>query len=137
MEIFKTKNLLRWLMMCVTAVALSVSLAACGDDDDDDDEAGGGLRPLTGTWVSGSVNESFEGYQYVFNADGSGTAQYTTEGARVDKFSDYMVKDGHLWIKWVGDKDFDDKGLIKIIHQQFQISFDNGKHWYTFTRGAN
>ncbi len=132
MEIFKTKNLLRWLMMCVTAVALSVSLAACGDDDDDDDETGGGLRPLTGTWICDNMFGS--GFKYVYNSDGTGTAGYTKSGARLDKFTDYMVKDGHLWIKWVGDDDFDDKGLIKVSGSSFRLSFDDGDEWFTFNR---
>lgn len=70
----------------------------------------------------------------MFNQDGSGTACYTRPGARVDAFTDYMIKDGKLYIKWNGDDDFDEKGEIVLIDAvTFRISFD-GDEWNIFRK---
>jgi len=130
MENLKKFLSMRWMLMFVTAMVLSVSLTACGDDDDDDDDLTGGIRPLTGSWIgTDRYGESI----YVFDEDGSGYYQELPNG-RVDRFTDYMVKDHELLIRWVGDDDYDDEGEIRLGADKFDLRWDDDEPWITFVK---
>jgi len=119
-----TKTLWRWMLTLVAAIALTASFTACGDDDDNENDGSSNSRyPLTGYWTSDDPDED---YGVLFNADGSGDWS--------EPFEDYKVEDGHLYIMWDYDGDYEDEGAIKIAGNKFRLYNPYEDYWTTYTR---
>jgi len=114
-------------LMLVLIATFSVCLASCGDDDNDGPN---NAHPLTGYWIGNLNGEQFA---YRFNADGTGTSQALPDG-RLDKFTDYKVEGGHLYLLWEDDDEYDDKGSIRVKTGTFELNLYDDGEWTTFTR---
>lgn len=110
----KTFRLFGIIMMLV----MGMSFTSCEDDE----------RPLTGTWMA--TYENGDVLVIHCNSDGSG---YVGDGKYGDQFSDYMVVDGTLQIRWEGDDDYDFEGYIRnITKKTIEYRYDDDEEWVTF-----
>lgn len=116
----KTFRLFGIIMMLV----MGLSFTSCEDDE----------RPLTGTWKGYFEEDGYEDVLVLhFNSDGSGYAG--EESDESDHFTDYMVIDGTIMIKWQGDDDYDFEGYIKdITKKTFKYRYDEDEEWITFKK---
>ncbi len=107
----KTFRLFGIIMMLV----VGLSFTSCEDDE----------RPLTGEWV-GYVGD--EVIHMCFYSNGSGYCYENDHDP--DYFTDYMVSEGTLLIRWEGDEDYDFEGYIEdITSKSFKVQYDD--EWIT------
>lgn len=79
---------MRYLMMMLAMLAMSVSMVGCGSDDDDDY---GDESSILGTWITEDSSDT-----YVFKGDGTGTL---TNKSGVMNFK-YTYSASERTLKW-------------------------------------
>jgi hypothetical protein len=134
----------QWLMVMVAAMAMSISLSACGNDDDDNDTTGS-LSNLPGKWETSLSYSSGQTWHavYQFYTNGTGyfyeyTDDTTSTEADIDYFNDYKVENGHLYILWDGDNEYDDEAIIRSLTPETMIlGWDDSQSTLTFHKVSN
>lgn len=112
----KTFRLFGIIMMLV----MGMSFASCEDEPD--------KQSLTGTWIGYDGDERLKIY---CDSDGSGYMQ--EKDNRKEYFTNYMISDGSLYIKWEGDEGYDFEGYIKdITSETLKYRYDIDDEWVTF-----
>lgn len=112
----KTFRLFGIIMMLV----MGMSFASCEDEPEN--------ITLTGTWIGYDGDERLKIY---CDSDGSGYMQ--EKDNRKEYFTNYMISDGSLYIKWEGDEDYDFEGYIEdITSKSFKYRYDIDDEWVTF-----
>lgn len=115
--------------MLMLVATISLSFSACSDDDKPN------VKSLTGTWIGHQDDDpEGEGFIYMFNSDGTGTAHWDSPGSRIDPFTKYEIRNGHLLIMWEGDDEYENKGTIIINGDTFKQNFYDRDDWWTFVK---
>lgn len=122
-----TTSLWRWLLIFVTAVAISTTFTACGDDDDDKapkeeqtetgDDVNTSKSELVGKWES---EEGAYSYGYKLDSNGKGYSFEASPNGEVDRWSiKWTYKNKRLVIT---DEDGDKEVLcISYIDEDIMI----------------
>ena len=80
---------IKFLLMLLLGVVMSVSFVSCGDDDDDDKDSGlYAGSPIVGSWTWNSSEDKGDGgsMTYTFNANGTFTlTDVYSEGVDTEK----------------------------------------------------
>ena len=129
---------------------LTVGLASCGDDDDENGGGDGGTTALTGLWKNyyyyeieyqknsaGQWVKTAEDEESIGNDEAAGGILFMTGGklkavwiypdgtyddTDEDYVSDYVIQNGHIYMKYAGNNEWSDAGAIKISGNTFEVS---------------
>lgn len=132
------KNSIKKLSLLLSTMLLvfmsMTTLTSCKDDDDDDDDSSL-TEKLVGTWRAYDEEEG-DYFTITFNKNGSGYCSYSADN-ETDRFDDYKVQDGRLYIKWEGDDYFEEESYIEFKDNNTFImrdEYEDGVYTQTFTR---